>query len=106
MTPALFLVAAGAGAALRLLAGLVVCSWQALLVVNTVGAAVLGYVVGSDVSPEAVTIVGVGFCGALTTYSSFALEVRSLGWKWGAGYASVTIACACTAASIGTNLAG
>jgi CrcB protein len=102
----LFVAAAGLGAALRLLTGLVVCSWQALLVANTVGAAVLGFVVGSGVGPETLTIVGVGFCGALTTYSSFVLEARSLGWGWGAAYAATTIACVCTAASIATSAAG
>ena len=102
MTPVLFVLAASVGALARLAVGLVTCSWQALLVVNVAGAALLGYITSADVSPETVTIVGVGLCGALTTYSSFALEAQSLGWRWGSAYAGMTIGCVCAAASIGS----
>ena len=104
MTPLAFLLAATLGSVGRLAVGRLVCSWQALLVVNTVGAAILGYVVHADLSSAATTIIGVGFCGALTTYSSFALEVRSLGWTWGAAYAGLTIGCVCAAASLATSV--
>lgn len=105
MTPMLFVVAAGVGAVGRHLVGTLVCSWQALLLVNTLGSGLLGVLVGADLASDTITVLGVGFCGALTTFSSFALETRSLGWRWGAGYAVLTVACACTAASIGMSLA-
>lgn len=104
MTPVLFVLVAAAGAALRLGVGLVVCTWQALLVVNVAGSALLGMTLAADVSAATTTIVGVGLCGTLTTYSSFALEVRSLGWRWGTAYAALTIASVAAAASIGTTL--
>ena len=104
MTPLLFVLAASAGALGRFAVGLVTCSWQALLYVNVAGAALLGYVLSADLSSQTVTIVGVGLCGSLTTYSSFALEARALGWRWGGAYAALTIGCVCGAASIGGTL--
>lgn len=105
MTPLAFILAAALGAVLRLAIGRTVCGWQTLLVANTVGAAVLGYVSAADFSATTITVIGVGFCGALTTYSSFALEARLLGWRWGAFYAALTISCACAAASVGSTFA-
>jgi len=105
MTPALFVLAAAIGALARFAVGLLVCSWQALLVVNVAGAALLGYTVRADLSTDTVTVIGVGLCGALTTYSSFAVEARSLGWRWGTAYSALTVGCACAAASLGSSFA-
>jgi CrcB protein len=100
VTPVLFVVAAGAGAVGRHLVGRLACSWQALLVANTIGAALLGWLVDRDVSANTVTIVGVGLCGAFTTYSSFALEARALGWRWGGAYVVSTLVSVTGAASL------
>lgn len=105
MTALLFVIAGGFGAVGRHLVGSLVCSWQALLLVNTAGSGLLGVLIGADLASDALTVLGVGFCGALTTFSSFALEARSLGWLRGTGYAVLTVACACAAASTGTLLA-
>ena len=45
------------------------------LVVNVAGSFVLGVLVGSDPTSNALALVGIGFCGALTTFSTLALEV-------------------------------
>lgn len=48
--------------------------------VNIVGSFMLAIVVGSGdvVDPAVVAVVGVGFCGALTTYSTFSFETFRL----------------------------
>ena len=48
------------------------------IIVNVVGSFALGLLVGSGVDGRWEALVGVGFCGALTTFSTLALEV------WGA----------------------
>lgn len=52
------------------------------LVVNAIGSLLLGVITGLALGghlPESVeTIVGVGFCGALTTFSTFAFETVRL----------------------------
>ena len=105
MTPLLFVLAAASGALGRHLVHQFACTWQALLVVNVVGSGLLGVAVGSDLSQAAITVIGVGFCGALTTYSGFALEIRRLPPRWAIGYALLTVLCACGAAAVGTELA-
>lgn len=45
------------------------------LIVNVVGSFVLGVLVGAGVTGAPMALVGIGFCGALTTFSTLALEV-------------------------------
>nr|WP_204264794.1 CrcB family protein [Geodermatophilus normandii] len=80
------MVAAGAlvGAPLRLLAVRLAGRARrdpaaATLVVNVAGAAVLGVLLGlRDVPAGVLALVGTGFCGTLTTFSSFGADVVRL----------------------------
>ena len=84
MTPLLVVAGALVGAPLRLLVGrLTARSGRdpalGTLVVNVVGSAVLGVVLGLAAAPAwVVTLVGTGFCGTLTTFSAFGADVARL----------------------------
>ena len=48
------------------------------LLVNVVGAALLGLLAGLSAAPRRQLLVGIGFCGSLTTFSSWMLDVMRL----------------------------
>jgi CrcB protein len=115
VTPLLVAVGALVGAPLRLFA-----SRRALrngrdpavgtLAVNVAGSAVLGVVLGlADVPEWVLALVGVGFCGALTTFSTFGadavrlLEERVLGRA--VAYLTATLVLGVGAAAAGYGLA-
>lgn len=100
MTPgaALLVALAGAlGSAVRWLVGRALDrGWhRGTLLVNLVGSGLLGALVGADAPTAVLTVVGVGFCGGLTTYSAFAVQTvthaRSGRPRRAAAYALVTV---------------
>ncbi|WP_156755930.1 fluoride efflux transporter FluC [Actinokineospora pegani] len=60
-----------------------------VVAVNVVGSGVLGALAGATGTVAA--LVGTGFCGALTTYSTFAADVLRLLEERRAGRAALTI---------------
>ncbi len=85
MTGLLVVAGALAGAPLRLLADRIAAAKRGrgsvlgTLTVNVVGSAVLGVVLGlDDASAEMIALVGTGFCGTLTTFSTFGFDVVRL----------------------------
>lgn len=74
MTVALFVVAAGLGAAARLRINRYGWTWISTLVANVVGSFLLGWLLAAAPSESTAAIVGTGFLGTLTTFSMFALE--------------------------------
>ncbi|MBC8152897.1 MAG: fluoride efflux transporter CrcB [Bacteroidetes bacterium] len=69
----------------------------AILVVNTVASAILGWVVGwllsRSAGEEARLLIGVGFCGGLSTFSSFSYDTLVLlqNGRWGGALLNVVL---------------
>ena len=116
MTP--LLVAAGAlvGAPVRLLATRLAARRGhdpalGTLAVNVAGSAVLGVLLGLGDAPAAVVaLVGTGFCGTLTTFSTFGADVVRLVAERAVaralGYAAASVVLGLGAAAAGYALAG
>ena len=117
MTPLLVALGALAGAPLRLLADRVAVarrgtgSVAGTLTVNVAGSAVLGVLAGlRDVSPAVLALVGTGFCGTITTFSTFGWDVVLLVEERAvlraAGYVAATLVLGLGVAAAGYLLAG
>lgn len=82
MTALLVALGAAVGAPLRYLVNhWLRARWGATpaagtLAVNVLGSLVLGLVAGAGVDGSRMALVGTGFCGALTTFSTLALELQ------------------------------
>ena len=106
MSALLVALGAAVGAPARLALGRALdrtTHWGTLLV-NLLGSALLGWVVGHGVGEDAAALVGTGFCGAFTTYSAVAVQsVNRGGWK-GLAYAAGTVLGCLAVAWVGYSL--
>ncbi|WP_276276181.1 fluoride efflux transporter FluC [Haloarcula regularis] len=79
------------------------------LAVNVLGSVLLGALVAAPVGESALLVVGTGFCGAFTTFSSFAFEtvrLAELGHPRAAGlYAGGTLLAALVGVTAGGAIA-
>lgn len=67
---------------------------------NTAGSTLLGLFVGLGADGDALAVLGTGFCGALTTYSTFAAQTVDRGRR-GPSYAVLTVVAALAGAAFG-----
>jgi CrcB protein len=100
-----------AGAVARhLVEATVIDEYRDTLAVNVAGSLLLGAVLGVPSGEAVVLAVAVGFCGAFTTFSTFALEIVQFaegGEPWRAvGFALANLIGALAAVAIGAALGG
>jgi CrcB protein len=78
--------------------------------VNVIGSFILGAVLGWNGSSAVTALVGTGFCGALTTYSTFGYETVTLAsrraWLYAALNAVGSVTAGIGAAALGLALGG
>ncbi|QWC19528.1 CrcB family protein [Halorubrum sp. 2020YC2] len=110
LATALVGVGGALGAVSRHAVGLRVEGRRSVLLVNAVGSFALGAVSAAPIGSTAALLLGVGFCGAFTTFSSFAVgTVRAAsetGARAAATVAGSTLAAALVAFLLGSLLAG
>jgi CrcB protein len=103
VTGLLVALGAGVGAALRYLVGTSLdgrLHWGTLAV-NLAGSLLLGALVGAAVDGNEMALLGTGFCGGLTTYSSFAVQSVHGGARRGTAYVVATVTGCLLAATLG-----
>lgn len=73
------------------------------LAVNVAASLLLGVTAErvTTAGPSAFATITIAFCGAFSTYSTFAVEVEGMGGRRGAMYAGLTLATGLAATAIG-----
>ena len=78
------------------------------LLVNVLGAGLLGFLAGLPASPRRQLLLGIGFCGSLTTFSSWMLaamqQLSSGRWAAAIGLIGLTLGLGLGAAALGFSL--
>ena len=99
MNAVLVALGAAVGAPVRLLVDRAVAGERGTLVVNVAGSLLVGLFAGLGSSSYA--LLAVGFCGAFTTYSAFAVEAVTMSRRGGAVYVVVSVLLCCAACALG-----
>jgi len=75
------------------------------VIVNVLGAFVLGWLVGLPLRPKRQLLVGIGFCGSLTTFSSWMVDcvtfIAQGDWLAAMGLIGLTLGLGLGAAALG-----
>jgi CrcB protein len=71
------------------------------IAVNWAGSFLLGWFSGLGLSGDALALLGTGFCGALTTYSSFVVQTHDRGPRLGTVTVLVTLLPALALCTVG-----
>ena len=75
------------------------------VIVNVLGAFILGWLVGLPIRPKRQLLIGIGFCGALTTFSSWMVHcvtfISQGDWLAALGLIGLTLGLAVGAAGLG-----
>jgi CrcB protein len=102
MRALLVVLGAVVGAPARLLVSRAVAGERGTLVVNVLGSLLVGLFAG--LSTSAYALLGVGFCGAFTTYSTFAVEVVTMPRRAGATHVVISLVLCCAACALGLTI--
>lgn len=76
------------------------------VLVNVAGSFLLGLFSGMSLTGDTIAFLGTGFCGALTTYSAFAVQTHDQGRRTGAWNVLLTVVPALALCALGFWLAG
>lgn len=108
MTWLLVVLGAAAGAPLRYVAGHLLDGRlpHGTILVNWAGSFLLGWFSGLGLGGDLLALLGAGFCGALTTYSSFAVQTHDRGPRLGSLNVVVTLVPALLLCWLGFALGG
>ena len=103
MTWLLVAFGAAVGAALRYVAGHLLDGrfHRGTILVNWVGSLLLGFFSGLGLAGHTMALLGTGFCGGLTTYSSFAVQAHDRGRADGAVIVVATVVPALALCALG-----
>ena len=93
MTWLLVALGAAVGAPVRYVAGQLLdgrLPWGTVLV-NWVGSLLLGLFTGLGLGGDSIALLGTGFCGGLTTFSSFMVQTHDRSARLGSANVAVTV---------------